>query len=78
MHHYPLAQLMEEEYNTLYPESSFSENSSSEYLSQIESRINELSTLLNDCSWGREEKEALLRELREARLTYYELKILAA
>lgn len=73
-----LAETIDSEYNTLYQDGSPAEDSASEYSSQLESRIGELSALLACCTWGEYERLQLQTELREARLTYYELRILAA
>lgn len=68
-----LADLRDSEYNGLYPEG---DDSPLEYAAVIQSRISELETLLGCCAWGEYERRHLQRELREARVTYYELKIL--
>lgn len=78
MHHYPLAQTLEEEYNSLYPDEFETADSTMEYASQLESRMNEISDILRNCHWAEDEREKLLIELQEIRLTYYELKILMA
>lgn len=76
---FSLALRSDSEYNTLYCETpAETAESSVDYMEQLENQMRELVTLLECCTWTPYEKRELVRELREARLAYYELKILLA
>lgn len=53
-------------------------DSSLDYVCEVETRIGELKTLLQNCDWTADERRELTRELRELRLARYEIKILGA